>query len=413
LGLTDADWTAFYRLFSEGRYKATEASQIILEAIVEKTAVSDDLWLVSDGFPVPKSSQTMPGTGWMKGLQTAKFKPGIQRGQRFAALSYMTPLENGYSRAIPVRCVPAFTEKAVENKEAEPQTEVAACVAMLKWMRQVLEQNGRGKQRIVSLNDGGYDRLEYWGNLPTDTIGIVRTAKNRVLYELPPEGAHGNTKYGKRALTPSEFLRNRKGFHSQQVTVRGESRRIRYQVQGPFVREGLASVPLFLIVIGGGKRPKGSRSKTYQPCFFLVSAVWQDGEWRLPLPIATILAWLWQRWEVEVAHRQMKSCLGLGEKQCWHPMSTITSVQWSVWVYTLMILTGFLVWGNLTGPPPPGPWRKPPKRWSFNTLWRGFRAELWGNQQFRAVWTESSTNWLRFESHLASLFNAATASARA
>ena len=41
----------------------------------------------------------------------------------------------------------------------------------------------------------------------------------------------------------------------QEVLVRGTLRRMRYRVEGPFVRDGLPDVPLFLIVVGGGQRP--------------------------------------------------------------------------------------------------------------------------------------------------------------
>jgi hypothetical protein len=63
----------------------------------------------------------------------------------------------------------------------------------------------------------------------------------------------------------------------------------------------------------------GKRKPHYkhrQPAFFLVSAIQTTtGAWGLPVPIKTILTWLWQRWEIEVAHRKMKSGLGVGEKQ--------------------------------------------------------------------------------------------------
>lgn len=152
-----------------------------------------------------------------------------------------------------------------------------------------------------------------------------------------------------KAPAPHVWLKQRKGFTFQEVRVRGSLRRMRYRVEGPFVRDGLPGIPLFLIVIGGGKRPPQSRRKNYQPCFFLVSAVLRAGVWTLPLTIAELLAWLWQRWELEVAHRQMKSGLGLGEKQCWNDRSTVATVQWSVWVYALMMLSGYRAWGNDCG----------------------------------------------------------------
>jgi len=40
--------------------------------------------------------------------------------------------------------------------------------------------------------------------------------------------------------------------------------------------------------------------------------------------------WLWQRWGLEIAHREMKSGFGIGEKPCWRLVSIIASAQWSV-----------------------------------------------------------------------------------
>ena len=185
-------------------------------------------------------------------------------------------------------------------------------MSILHWTRQQLDEAGRSEQVLMTLNDGSYDTLQFWPGLPERTIGVVRTARNRCLYELPTEDAHGNRKYGEKAPAPHTWLKKRKGFQFQDVMVRGRIRTMRYRVEGPYVRDGLPDNPLFLIVIGGGSRPTGSRRKSYKPCFFLVSAVLIDGVWSLTLPIAELLGWLWQRWELEVAHRQMKSGLGPG-----------------------------------------------------------------------------------------------------
>ncbi len=75
----------------------------------------------------------------------------------------------------------------------------------------------------------------------------------------------------------------------------------------------------------GKKKPRWQHRK---PAFYLFSATFFGGTWHLPLPVETLLAWLWQRWELEVAHREMKSGFGVGEKQCWNPLATITSIPW-------------------------------------------------------------------------------------
>lgn len=412
LGLTDEDWSAWYRLFSHERFKEEETAGVMLGEILAEVDEKEPLFVGADAFHVPRSSLKMPGTAYMKALRTAGFKSGVERGQRFVEGSWLTPLANGFSRAVPMRCLTAFTQKAVAGSE-EPRTEVEAGLDFLQWLRSKMDEAGRSEQEIVTLNDGNFETLTFWPGLPAKTRGVVRTARNRRLFHLPAETAHGNCKYGERALAPREWLHKRQGFRRQEIVVRGRRKQIRYRVEGPFVREGLADIPLMLVVIGGGKRPQGSRHKSYDPSFYLVSAVLVDGVWSLPLPIAVLLVWLWQRWELEVAHRQMKSGFGLGEKQCWNVHSAGASVQWAVWVYSLMLLAGVRAWGNRCGPTPPGLWRMTPNRWSFNTLTRGFRAELWGNPKFRATWTWSRDNWLGSEPMWDTLFNSVLASARA
>lgn len=413
LGLTAEEWSSWYRLFSCQRFDEEKTAEVTVREVLKEVPEPAPCVVGVDGFHVPRCSMKMPGSGWMRGLKTAKFKPGIQRGQRFVEGSWLTPLVNGYSRAIPLRCLTAFTPKAVACEAEKPRTEVEAGLEFLTWMRGEMDRAGHDQQRLMVLGDGSYDTLAFWSGLPGRTIGVVRTARNRCLYTLPSSDAHGNRKYGEKVPAPHQWLKQRKGFSRTTVMVRGQLRTMRYRVEGPFVRDELPHVPLMLIVIGGGKRPKGSRRKQYDPCYFLVSAVLNDdGCWSLPLPILDLLAWLWQRWELEVAHRQMKSGLGLGEKQCWNEKATVATVQWSVWVYTLMMLAGYRTWGNDCGVKPPGRWQAPPQRWSFNTLWRTFRCELWQQPDFRAVWTRSRDNWPENEDLWDALFNSALAASR-
>ncbi len=137
------------------------------------------------------------------------------------------------------------------------------------------------------------------------------------------------------------------------IPVRGRTLTLEFQVLGPFVCEGLPERPVFLIVVKGRHRQVGKRKPRWQrraPAFYLVSAQQTGGTWQLPLPIETVWAWLWQRWELVVAHREMKSGFGVGEMQCWNPSATIASVQGSVWVYALLVSAAYRTWGLLKGP---------------------------------------------------------------
>ena len=128
LGLTDEDWSAWYRLFSEERFKEEESAKVMLAEMIAETDETEPFVIGGDGFHIPRRSQTMPGTGWMKGLNTAKFKPGTQRGQRFVELSWLPKVINGYTRALPFRCLAAFTQKSVPAEGQEPKTEAGAVV---------------------------------------------------------------------------------------------------------------------------------------------------------------------------------------------------------------------------------------------------------------------------------------------
>lgn len=417
LGVVAEDWSAWYRLFSCGRFVEEKAAEVLLAAV--KPLVAEDGLFVTgcDGFQVSRTSQKMPGSSWLKALGTAPFKPGIHRAQRFLEGSWFTPLEHGFSRAIPLRCLAAFPPKAVGGAEGSLK-EWQAGLLYLQWLRGALDRLERAGQQILVLADGAFDTQGMWAGLPERVLLVVRTARNRALYELPQRpgkrGRGAPRKYGDKAPAPAEWLKDRKGFRHRQVLVRGRLRSMRYRIQGPYLRDGLPHIPLFLIVIGGGKRPRGSRRQRYYPCFYLVSAVRQGSCWQLPLPESELLAWLWQRWELEVCHREMKSALGLGEKQCWNPTSAVLTVQWSVWVYAILVLAGYQTWGLLQGPAPLGAWRKKGRqRWSFTTLWRGYRAVLWQRSALQACWSPTPDNWLKIEALEAALNNAVIAMNRA
>jgi hypothetical protein len=324
LGLVDTDWSAMYRLFSRKRFEVSVLNRCLFWETVQHVD-EDEVYVVgTDGTQIPRSSWRMPGTSWLKSPRTPVFKAGIHRAQRFVHGCWFTSMENGYSRAIPLRFVPAFPEKAVKASVA-PCKEWEAAVDFVRWVRRAMDEVRPG-QRILWLADGSYDTVPLWKAIPERVIAAIRTAKNRVLYAyLPPQERRGNRKYGDCMPKPEEWMKKwQKGTRIANVRVRGVTRRLRYRIVGPVVRRGAPDVPLFLIVVSGQEYQKGKqriRSKQRRPTAYLVSAHWQNGQWVLPLAPDLLLAWLWQRWEMEVAHREMKSSLGVGEQQCWSARS--------------------------------------------------------------------------------------------
>src|SRR5258708_2181194 len=335
----------------------------------------------------------MEGSSWLKCPRRPRFRVGIHRAQRFLNGSWLTPSEEGYSRAIILRFLPAFVEKA-QRRLHEAVTEWQAALQFVSWVRAGLARAGRGLQTILLLGDGACDNVGLWNALPARTVMLVRAAKNRVLYDPAPAyaGRGRKRKYGQRAPAPQDYLKAREGWKSLSLTVRGHSRRMVYRVEGPFVRRGANTVPVFLIVVRGQTWPSHGSRRRRKACFYLVNARFQAGQWVLPLSVEILLFWAWQRWELEVAHREVKSGFGLGDKQCFNPLSAVASVQFSAWVYSLLLLSAYRLWGLTAHPRKSAKWWKGSPRWSFNHLWRQLHHDCLRTTQFLPLLSLFPTN---------------------
>jgi hypothetical protein len=415
LGLGEADWTAFYRLFSRQRIDYERLTATLLEQTLALSAPQEPYLGGVDATQIPRHSRTMPGTSWLRHPGTAIFAAGVHRAQRFVHLAWLPlPSATGYSRAVPLRLAPAFPVKAVPAPGHPPQTEWEAGLAALRWVRAQLDAAGRCRQRVLGLGDGSYSPAALWAVLPARVSLLAGCARNRALYALPgPYAGKGRPPdYGSRLPRPDAWLVGRTGWQRTTLTVRGRTIPLTYRVEGPCLVTGAPDQPLFLLVVKGSDPRRGRRRR--RPRFWLISAVARaGGGWRLPWPAAQVLSWAWQRWELEVAHRELKTGFGLGETQCWSPTAAVLSVQWTAWVYAVLVLAGIRAWGIGRGPVrPPGRWWTGSGRWSLARLWQGYRQEVWGEVDFHRVCSEITNNWWEMADWLAARTNATLAASR-
>jgi hypothetical protein len=404
MGLATAPWSAWYRLFSRARFdEAAVARQLFGETL--QHVGPDEVYVVGgDGTQIARDSQQMEGSSWLKCPRNPPFKRSIHRAQRFFHGAWLMPPEDGYSRALPLRLLPAFNPKAV-RRQHDAVKEWEAGLVYMQWVRQQLDTVGRAAQQVLGLFDGSYDTLGWWKALPAGVITLVRTAKNRDLRALYT-GSDRRRKYGPKAPTPGEWLHVQDGnWTTTHLRVRRRKRKMVYRVEGPFIRYGAATTPVFLIVVRGEHYFKNGKKKYRKPAYYLVNAQQAaDGSWELPLPIEVLLFWAWQRWELEVTHREMKTDFGVGDKQCWNPQSAVSSVQWGAWVYAILVLAGYRTFGLCSAPPLATAWWSGARRWSWLRLLNQYRAALFANEKYTPCWPGRPSNWGDKEAALRDLF---------
>src|SRR5512133_2203567 len=184
LGITDGDWSAWYRLFSRKRFEEEKLADCLLGQTVQHVPESEPYVVAIDGTTIHRSSRKMPGTSWLRDSRFSAFRPGIHRAQRFLHGAWLTPLQEGFSRAIPLRFLPAYPEKA-NSAETPNRREWEAGLVFVNWLRRGLDRLGRKAQMLLVLADGGFDVLDLWRDLPENVVMITRTARNRALFYLP------------------------------------------------------------------------------------------------------------------------------------------------------------------------------------------------------------------------------------
>ena len=276
LGLTDSDWSGWYRLFSRKRFDEEKLASCLFTQTLPHVPPEKPYVIGLDSTQIPRSSRKMPGTSWLRAIKTAPFKRGIHRAQRFEHGAWLAPIEEGYSRAIPLRFLPAFPPKAVAS-EHSPCKEWEAGLTFLNWVRQRLDEARRSGQDLLVLGDGAYDNVDFWRELPDSAIAMVRTARNRKLRKLPgPYSGRGRKlKYGAPVPHPEEWLQVNDGWEKMMVHVRGRQLEMKYRVAGPYLRERAGERPMWLVVVKGNTWKAGKteprRTKYRKPAFYLVS----------------------------------------------------------------------------------------------------------------------------------------------
>jgi hypothetical protein len=377
----------YYRHFQ--RYFHPErAFEHLLRHTLHECAPDQPYGIAVDGTTVPRTGKYIPGVHWTPDPADAPFARGLRWAQRFVVAGWLDNDPN--ARCVPIHCLPTFSPKARYANPNSRRSEIGGWMAGIGQVRAWLDAAGRAKQLLLCVGDGRGDTKALGQVDLPNVVCCVRTRCDSRGCDLPSEAATGRGRprvYSDAKWTPQQKWRERRGWRRVPLTVRGRALRLLVKVLGPCRRVRWGARVFFVVLIRGHhKRTK--RGKSREPMAFWVHAV-SDGKggWQLPVPLAVLLLKVWQRWEIEVGFRQMKSGFGLGQKPCWGLDSGERSVAWSAWVYGALVWSGYRAWGWTGGARWGGGRRR--VRWTFrDVLWSvrcgllggGINGVLWGDR---------------------------------
>lgn len=399
LGMGAQDWTAWYRLFDRDRLHLATVQGTLVAQVLDVIPATDPVVAVAvDATQLPRTSGKLPGCGVTRALRGLHWPRGLTFAQCYVGLSALLPRSaDGDSRALPLKWLLLRTAKTRPLEEEPERTEAHGGRALVGWLRGQLTACHRATQRLLVLGDGRYSTAPFLADLPANVTVLARCARNRALFALPVYRARGRgrqPRYGARGPTPEQTLHQATGWQTVTVRVRGRTIPLTVAVTGPWLIQGAPFQPLALIVVRGIDRGRGVTRRQRDPQFFLVTLeLTPEDEWALPVPLEDLLAWAWQRWEVEVMHRELKSGFGLGQQQAFSDAGVATVVPWLVWLYALLILTGYRTWGLGPGTGLDHSRWYAARRWSIGRVRQGLRQDLWCLGEFQPGWTRSPDTW--------------------
>lgn len=367
------DWSASYRLFSRSPWEPKDLFQPVLEQCVAMSEETGPIAIAADDTTLNKTSQRIPGVAYARDPMSPKFHPNLILGQRFIQAAVILRPEGlgGPARTIPIRFCPAPPPAKPAKKAPEEEwkayrlaqkTQNLSCraVELIQDLRQSLDQAGATNRIALLVTDASYCNATVLRNLPDRVEIVARTRDDITLFKLPtPEqlvGRGRRRKYGDPLPKPKDIRKNDEvPWAEADIWGAGKVHKLKYKlVPNVLWRSGSRAKLLRLIIISplGYRKTPRSKKLYRKPAYLLTSD--------LTSPVHLLIQAYFDRWEIEVNHRDEKSMFGVGEAQVWSAKAAQRVPQFLVALYAMLLLASLITYGAKRTPQygPLPAWRK-------------------------------------------------------
>ena len=397
LGRSHQDWSADYKIFSRSQWKADSLFDPVIENYLTRYPDSP-IRVAFDDTKLKKTGKKIATAFYQRDPMSPPFHINFIYGLRFIQASLLFPhYQDGdfSARGFPVTFQEAPAIKKPGKRASEQER--ADCKQARKMqnlstqtltticdLRQRLDQKGAtGRVLLVTL-DGSFCNKTFF-KAKLDRIHLVaRCRKDARLCFPAPAGSR--RRYDPQVFTPNQIRQQDSPWEQASVYFGGQWRNIRYkQVQNVLWKRGSGTRRLRLIVIAPMPYRLSKHMRIYyrEPAYLLTTD--------LESSVVELIQAYFDRWQIEVNHRDEKDLLGVGQAQVRSPQSIPRHPAFAVACYSLSLLASLLTFGpGRTSDYPALPkWRKHSQRPSYLDILTLLRKEC--NET--SVWSSLDKNF--------------------
>jgi hypothetical protein len=352
LGRTDRDWSADYKVFSRSDWEPARLFDPVLDEYLARYPKRPVIAAIDD-TKLRKTGRKIKGASWHRDPLSPPFHLNFMYGLRFlqASLLFAHYQEGDYpARGIPVRFEEAPPIKKPGKRATEEQRKEynrlkkeknlsRQSLDVMRGLRVSVDHRGGADRVLVMIGDGSFcNRTIFKAELDRTEV-VARCRKDARLCMPAPVG--GRRKYGAQLFTPDQVRQQEeRPWNRAQVYLGGKRRPVRYkEVPGVLWKRGAGTRRLRLIVIAPVpyKLSKNSRANYREPAYFLSTD--------LKSPIKLLIEACFDRWQIEVNHRDEKDILGVGGAQVRAERSIARHPALAVASYSMLLLAALQKFG--------------------------------------------------------------------
>jgi hypothetical protein len=355
-GGQDRNWSSEYFLHSRCKYDPQQLFQPILKQALEHCP-NRLVGVALDDTRLRKTGRCIEQAFYQRDPLSPPFHVNLVLGLRFLQASLLVPLYRKSpvsTRAMPIRFQEVSPVKKPGKKATAEEMKLyklakqlhnlsRSFVEMCKQLRQALDDAGGIKKILVLTVDGSFCNRTCFGEIPERSVLLARARKD---IKLCFAAALGTRRfYGVEKFTPEDVRKDdKREYKTTKIFYGGKNRKVKYKdVVGVYWQGGAKRIPLRLIVVAPTPYRKSKSRKLYyrNPAYLLTTD--------LKSPVKQLLQIYFDRWQIEVNHREEKDTLGVGQAQLWNVTAVPKQPVLAVAAYSALLLASLKAFGAERG----------------------------------------------------------------